>query len=43
MIKYYPYKSNKPNKKHYIITNDNKTIHFDASGYSEFTIHKDGA
>jgi hypothetical protein len=24
MIKYYPYKSDKPNKKYYIITNDNK-------------------
>ena len=26
MIKYYPYKSDKPNKKYYIITNDNKII-----------------
>ena len=24
MKKYYPYKSDKPNKKYYIITNDNK-------------------
>jgi hypothetical protein len=24
MIKYFPYKSDKPNKKYYIITNDNK-------------------
>ena len=24
MIKYYPYKSDKPNKKYYIITTDNK-------------------
>ena len=24
MIKYYPYKSDKPNKKYYIITNDYK-------------------
>ncbi len=24
MIKYYPYKSDKTNKKYYIITNDNK-------------------
>ena len=24
MNKYYPYKSDKPNKKYYIITNDNK-------------------
>ncbi len=26
MIKYYPYKSDKPHKKYYIITNDNKKI-----------------
>ena len=43
MIKYYPYKSDKPNKKYYIITNDNKTVYFGASGYSDFTIHKDEA
>ncbi len=24
MIKYYPFKSDKPNKKYYIITNDNE-------------------
>jgi hypothetical protein len=24
MIKYYPYKSDKPNKKYYIITNDDR-------------------
>jgi hypothetical protein len=24
MIKHYPYKSDRPNKKYYIITNDNK-------------------
>ncbi len=41
MIKYYPYKSDKPNKKYYIITNDNKKVYFGASGYSDFTIHKD--
>ena len=28
MIKYYPYKSEKPNKKYYIITNDNKKVYF---------------
>ena len=27
MIKYYPYKSDKPNKKYYIITNDNKKVY----------------
>jgi hypothetical protein len=43
MIKYYPYKSDKPNKKNYIITNDNKKVYFGAAGYSNFTIHKDEA
>jgi hypothetical protein len=28
MIKYYPYKSDRPNKKYYIITNDNKKFIF---------------
>ena len=41
MIKYFPYKSDKPNKKYYIITNDNKKVYFGAAGYSDFTIHKD--
>ena len=40
MNKYYPYKSDNPNKKYYIITNDNKKVYFGASGYSDFTIHK---
>lgn len=39
--KYYPYKSDKPNKKFYIITNDNKKVYFGAAGMSDFTIHKD--
>ena len=43
MIKYFHYKSDKPNKKYYIITNDNKKVYFGASGYSDFTIHKDEA
>ena len=43
MIKNFPYKSDKPNKKYYIITNDNKKVYFGASGYSDFTIHKDEA
>ena len=33
MIKYYPDKSDKPNKKYYIITNNNKKVYFGASGY----------
>ena len=41
MIKYKPYKSDKPNKKYYIIINDNKKVYFGQAGYSDFTIHKD--
>lgn len=41
MIKYYPYKSDKPDKKYFIITNDNKKVYFGASGYEDYTIHKD--
>ena len=41
MIKYYPYKSDKPNKKYYIITNNNKKVYFGDSNYSDYTIHKD--
>ena len=43
MQKYYPYKSDKSNKKYFIITKDSKKIYFGASGYSDFTIHKDEA
>ena len=43
MKEYDPYKSDKPNKKYYIITNDNKKVYFGAAGYSDFTIHKDEA
>ncbi len=39
MLKYYPYKSNKPGKKYYIITESNKKIYFGAAGMSDFTIH----
>ena len=38
---YYPYKSDKPEKKYYIITNTNKKIYFGAAGYEDFTITKD--
>ena len=41
MLKYYPYKSDKPGKKYYIIAESNRKIYFGASGYSDFTIHKD--
>ncbi len=43
MKKYFPYNSDKPNKKYYIITNDNKKVYFGATGYSDFAIHKDEA
>ena len=43
MIKYHPYKSYKPNKKYYIITNNNKKVYFGQAGASDFTIHKDEA
>jgi hypothetical protein len=41
MIKYYPYKSDKPDKKYYIITNENKKIYFGQASASDYTIHKD--
>ena len=43
MIKYYPYKSDKPSKKYWIITNENKKVYFGQAGASDFTIHKDEA
>jgi hypothetical protein len=38
---YYPYKSDKPNKKFYIITSNNKKVYFGSAGMSDYTIHKD--
>jgi hypothetical protein len=43
MIKYFSFKSDKPNKKYCIITNDDQNIYFGQAGYSAFTIHKDEA
>ena len=43
MLKYHPYKSDKPGKKYYIITNDNKKVYFGQASASDFTIHKDEA
>ena len=43
MKTYWPYKSDKPEKKYYIITKDNKRVYFGAAGYSDFTLHKDEA
>lgn len=38
---YYPYISDKPTKKYFIITNENKKVYFGSAGMSDFTIHKD--
>ena len=37
---YYPYKSDKPEKKFYTITKDNKKVYFGQSNASDFTLHK---
>lgn len=34
---YYPYTSDKPDKKFFIYTNDGKKVYFGASGYEHFT------
>ena len=41
MIAYYPYKSDKPDKKFFIITSTGKKIYFGSANMSDFTIHKD--
>ncbi len=38
---YYPYKSDKPEKKYYIITSNGKKVYFGSSDYQDFTQHKD--
>ena len=38
---YYPYKSDRPDKKYYIITKAEKKVYFGQAGASDFTIHKD--
>ncbi len=38
---YYPYPSDKANKKYFIITNEGKRVYFGASGYEDYTQHKD--
>ena len=40
---YWPYKSDKPEKKYYIITKDNKRVYFGQANASDFTQHKDEA
>lgn len=37
---YYPYVSDKPDKKYYIITKTGSKVYFGASGYEDYTIHK---
>ena len=38
---YFPYPSDKPEKKYYIITKDNKRVYFGQASASDFTKHKD--
>ena len=38
---YFPYQSDKAEKKYFIITKDNKRVYFGAAGMSDFTKHKD--
>ncbi len=40
MLKYYPYKSDKPGKKYYIITESNKKVYFGQASATDFTHHK---
>ena len=37
---YYPYRSDRPEKKYYIITKDNKRVYFGQASASDFTQHK---
>lgn len=43
MRKYYPYPASDGKHKYYIITDSGKKVYFDATGYSDFTKHKDEA
>ena len=40
---YFPYKSDKPDKKYYIITKSEKKIYFGQAGASDFRLHKNEA
>ena len=40
MLKYYPYKSDKPEKKYYIRTESGKKKYFGQAGASDMTHHK---
>jgi hypothetical protein len=37
---YYPYKSDKPDKKFFIITSTGKRVYFGSANMSHYTIHK---
>ena len=41
MIAYYPYKSDKAEKKFFIITSTGKKVYFGSANMSDYTIHKD--
>lgn len=41
MIAYYPYTSDKPDKKFFIITSRGNKVYFGQAGASDYTIHKD--
>ena len=43
MKTYWPYKSDKPEKKYYIITKSDKKIYFGQANASDFTLHKNEA
>jgi hypothetical protein len=38
---YYPYKSDQQDKKYFIVTFTGKRVYFGATGYEDFTMHKD--
>ncbi len=38
---YYPYPSDRPEKKFFIITNEGKRVYFGQANASDYTIHKD--
>jgi hypothetical protein len=41
MQTYKPYKSDKWDKKYFILTSTGKKVYFGASGYEDYTMHKD--
>ena len=40
MLKYHPYKSDKPGKKYYFITESNKKVYFGQAGASDLPFTK---